>query len=79
MNIRNKSHTLVSIIIINFNNKKFLDRSVKSVLNQSYPYKEIIIVDDNSNDGSIEFLKKYKKKCKIIINKKKHFLEVITK
>ena len=71
MNIRNKSHTLVSIIIINFNNKKFLDRSVKSVLNQSYPYKEIIIVDDNSNDGSIEFLKKYKKKCKIIINKKK--------
>ena len=62
MNIRNKSHTLVSIIIINFNNKKFLDRSVKSVLNQSYPYKEIIIVDDNSNDGSIEFLKKYKQK-----------------
>ena len=71
MNIRNKSHTLVSIIIINFNNKKFLDRSVKSVLNQSYPSKEIIIVDDNSNDGSIEFLKKYKKRCKIIINKKK--------
>lgn len=71
MNIKNSTHTLVSIIIVNFNNKKFLDRSVKSVLNQTYPAKEVIIVDDNSNDGSIELLKKYKKKCNIVINKKK--------
>ena len=43
MNIRNKSHTLVSIIIINFNNKKFLDRSVKSVSNQLILLKKLLL------------------------------------
>ncbi len=61
----------VSIVIVNYNNDKFLSKSINSALEQSYKPKEIIVVDDNSNDKSSEILKKFKKKIKIIKNKKK--------
>ena len=61
----------VSIIIVNYNNAKFLSKCINSVLNQSYKCKEIIVLDDNSQDNTIEVLKKFKKKIKIIKNKKK--------
>jgi glycosyltransferase involved in cell wall biosynthesis len=61
----------ISIIIVNYNNAKYLKKSLNSALNQSYNFKEIIVVDDISNDNSIEILKKYKKKIKYYVNKKK--------
>ncbi|WP_368653166.1 CDP-glycerol glycerophosphotransferase family protein [Ornithinibacillus sp. 4-3] len=42
----------VSVIIPVYNTVEFLDMSLNSILNQSYNNLEIIIVDDNSNDGS---------------------------
>ena len=62
---------LVSILILNYNNARFLDRSIKSCLNQSYKKLEILVFDDKSNDNSLSILKKYKKKIKIIVNKHK--------
>ena len=53
---------IASIIIVNFNNAKYLKSSLESTLNQTYKNKEIIVVDDMSNDNSLEVLKKYKKK-----------------
>ena len=50
---------MVSIIILNFNGKEFLADCLNSVLKQSYKEFEIIIVDNASSDGSIEFLNKY--------------------
>ena len=58
----------VSIVIVNYNNAKFLTKSINSALDQSYNSKEIIVVDDNSNDKSSEILKKFKKKIKIKID-----------
>ena len=52
----------VSIIIVNFNNQKFLKKSIDSILNQNYSFKEVIVVDDKSSDNSINVLKKFKKK-----------------
>ena len=49
---------LISVIIPTYNRKKFLDISIQSVLNQTYKNFEIIIVDDNSNDGTDECVKK---------------------
>ncbi len=50
---------LLSIIIINYNGKHFLDACLKSIERYILCSKEIIIVDNNSNDGSREFIQKY--------------------
>ncbi len=49
----------VAIIIPNFNKAKYLDACIQSALNQTYPYKEIIFIDDCSTDNSLEIAKKY--------------------
>ena len=53
---------LISIIINCLNGVKYLDKAIKSVLNQSYKNWEVIFFDNNSTDGSFLVLKKYKDK-----------------
>tara|TARA_B100001093_G_scaffold508256_1_gene570118 strand:- start:205 stop:999 length:795 start_codon:yes stop_codon:yes gene_type:complete len=60
-----------SVIIVNYNNAKYLEECINSILNQSYKNKEIIVVDDKSKDNSLEILKRYKKKITIINSNKK--------
>ena len=64
----------VTIIILNFNRRKFLERSLRSCLDQITANKkiEVLVVDDNSKDDSIKFLKRYKKQVTLIKNKKNH-------
>ena len=64
----------LSIIIPVFNGEKFIKRCVDSVLNQSMYIDEIIIINDNSTDGTIEILEKnYSNLVNIkIINLKKN-------
>jgi len=68
-----KQKTLVSILIINYNNEKFVSRAVNSCLNQNYNNIEILIYDDKSKDRSIKEINKFRanKKIKIFINKSK--------
>lgn len=47
----------VSMLIISYNEKNFLSRAISSSIAQTYANKEIIVGDDGSNDGSIEFIK----------------------
>ncbi len=63
---------LVSIYITNFNYSEYIEKSIRSVLDQTYKNIEIIIIDDNSTDNSKLKLNKYIKhpKIKIIFNKK---------
>ena len=49
----------VSIIVPVYNASKYLSRSIKSILNQSYENLEIILIDDCSTDDSKEIIKKY--------------------
>ena len=51
------SSKLVSIIIPSYNRKEYLGKAIESILSQSYKDKEIIIVDDASNDGTEEYIK----------------------
>lgn len=62
---------LASIIIVNFNNARFLAKSLDSVVGQNYLNNEIIIVDDNSTDNSKKLIKGFNSKIKKIFNKKK--------
>ncbi|MBT5502730.1 glycosyltransferase family 2 protein [Candidatus Falkowbacteria bacterium] len=45
-----------SIVIVNFNGKEYLERTVRSVLNSNYQNFKIIIVDNNSTDGSVQHI-----------------------
>jgi len=46
------SNPLVSVIIPTFNNSRTIERCLKSVLRQSYTNSELIVVDNNSSDGT---------------------------
>ena len=52
------SNPQVSIIILNFNGLKFLSGCLNSLFNSNYSNFEVIFVDNNSSDGSVEFVKK---------------------
>ena len=50
-------NSLISIIIVNWNGKKWLGKCITSLQRQTYNNFEIILVDNNSTDGSIEYVK----------------------
>ena len=56
-----KNHPLISIITVVKNNKKYLEKTIKSIIQQSYKNYEFIIIDGNSTDGSLKIIKKYDK------------------
>ena len=41
----------VSVTIVTYNSGRFIKRCLESVLDQNYPFTEIIVVDNNSSDG----------------------------
>lgn len=47
----------VSIIIPNYNRENYILKSVESILSQTYPNFELIIIDDGSTDGSCSIIK----------------------
>jgi glycosyltransferase involved in cell wall biosynthesis len=52
----------LSVITINRNNAEGLDKTIQSVINQSYNDFEYIVIDGNSTDDSVDIIKKYDNK-----------------
>ena len=50
MNMISKSHEIISVIVPCFNSGKTLRRAIESIKNQTWKKKEIILVNDGSND-----------------------------
>jgi glycosyltransferase involved in cell wall biosynthesis len=63
-----KNKILSTVIIVNYNNEKYINKCVNSVLEQTNANNEIIFVDDKSTDNSLKIIKKYKNKITILKN-----------
>ena len=58
----------ISVIIPAFDVEDTIERCIDSVLAQTYPLYEIIVVEDCSTDGTLEKLKKYQGSIKLIVH-----------
>lgn len=47
---------LISIVVPAFNIEKYIERCIKSILDQTYPYIEVIVVDDGSVDNTVAII-----------------------
>ena len=58
----------VSIITTCFNRENTIDKAIQSVLSQSYPNIEYIIVDGASKDGTMKIINRYKDQIDVVVS-----------
>ena len=56
---------LVSVVVPNYNYKRYLNLRIQSILQQTYQNIELILLDDASTDGSEEVLSDYQDHAKV--------------
>ena len=64
---------LLTIITATFNSEKYLEECLLSLYNQKFSNYEVLLIDNNSNDGTIDLVKKNFPKVKILKFKPKTF------
>ncbi|WP_395627567.1 glycosyltransferase family 2 protein, partial [Daejeonella sp.] len=60
----------LSVITIVYNNVRDIERTVLSVLNQTYPNIEYLVIDGASSDGTLDILKHYESRITTLISEK---------
>ena len=57
-----EKNPIISVIVPFYNSKKYIEQTIRSILNQTFPYYEVLIIDDGSKDKeSLEKLERVKK------------------
>ena len=60
----------VSVITIVYNNNRFIEKTIQSVINQTYSNLDYVIIDGGSTDGTVDIIKKYDSKIRYWISEK---------
>lgn len=68
----NQPHCKVSISLVTWHSREYLPECLESISKQTFTDYSIIVVDNASNDGSVEYIQKNYPQIKIIQNKKNH-------
>lgn len=63
-----KSSPKVLLIIINYNGINHIGECLDSIYNQTYREFEVLVVDNNSKDGSVNFIRKKYPQCELLVN-----------
>ena len=63
---------LVSIIMLSKNQERYLNESIRSVINQTYTNWELLFVDDSSSDKTIEMMMDLKMDGRLKIDNNKY-------
>lgn len=63
----NMNNSLVSIIMPSYNSEDFIGGAIESVIRQTYPYWELIVVNDASTDNTSDVVKRYLNDSRIVL------------
>ncbi len=58
----------ITIVTPNFNGAKYLEQTIRSVIDQGYPNLEYILIDGGSNDGSRDIIERFRNKLTIVVS-----------
>ena len=57
--IENQKFPLVTVITVVYNDVSCIEKTMQSVIRQTYPHVEYIVIDGGSVDGTVDLIKKY--------------------
>jgi GT2 family glycosyltransferase len=58
----------VSVTIVTYNSGRFIKRCLESVLAQRYQHKQIVVIDNASDDGTVDILEQFEDRCQVVYN-----------
>ncbi len=67
---KKRKKPLISIVTVVYNGEKYIEDTIKSVLNQNFKNFEYILIDGKSTDSTMSIVNKYKNKIDIIVSQK---------
>jgi glycosyltransferase involved in cell wall biosynthesis len=68
--INNHNLPLITIVTVVFNGEKYIEKTILSVINQTYTHIEYIIIDGGSTDDTLNILNKYAHRINLLVSEK---------